>query len=133
MTEFEKMINNGKLESKQICCILTKPNSDERFEAWINANSIQEIDRKLPEGYELMTDETLQNYFDHKVIAEYEIELVNSQYIYYTDFDKLVEYGLMQYVVALKDENYQRTERMDRQASDKYFADMDKKKALEGK
>lgn len=121
MTKFEAMVNDGKFNGNQICCMINHLDSNTQFEAWINAKSIQEVDRKLPQGYELMKEETFQNYFNQKTISDYSIELFNSQYIYYTDFSQLVDYGLMKYIDALKDEDYKKMERMDRAASERFF------------
>jgi hypothetical protein len=115
MTKFEYVVNGGKLSTNIINCIINDLNGDTSFDAWINAKSISEVCQKLPKDYELDISSTLQNYFSHEAINKFEIELVNSQYIYFHDFDKLYEYGFNMYVKALEKEDYKETERLDRQ------------------
>ena len=98
MTKFENMINGGKMESRTINVIITDLKKDDTFDAWINAKTLQEIDHKLPKGYEMDRMTTLENYFDPTVVEEFRIELNNSQYIYFEDFDKLYNGGFKRYI-----------------------------------
>lgn len=113
MTKFEYMINDGKMEARQINCIIIDLEKNETFDAWINAKSLSEVDSKLPLGCEMDRITTLGNYFDHKIINKFEIELANSQHIYFSDFEKLYEGGLYRYTDALDREDYNTTQRLD--------------------
>lgn len=118
MTKFENKINSNK-KGDAISCIIIGEN--ETFQADIIADNIKDVVDLLPVGYELDLITTLCNYFDAKIINEYEIELNNSQYVYYTDFKVLVSNGLQLYVNYLKKGIFNKTNSMDRLASDKYF------------
>jgi hypothetical protein len=115
MNKFENMINNGKFASDTINCIIFDLNNNTTFDATINAKTINEIDSILPEGFELDTEATLCNYFDNKLVNEFRIELLNSQYIYFTNFKILLQNGFNKYIKALQKEQYNITNYMDRQ------------------
>ena len=72
------------------------------FDAWINAKTLQEIDSKIPQGFEMDKLTTLQNYFNPATIDKYEIELMNSQFIYFHDFESLYNFGFSRYIEALE-------------------------------
>lgn len=119
MTKFEFEINKNRV-GKTINVIINDLEKNTTFDAWIISNTLQQIDSILPQGFELDRITTLQNYLNPDKIAKYEIELYNSQYVYYTDFEKLVEYGVYKYIAALENEDFAKTNRMDRMASDKH-------------
>ena len=114
MNKFEYEINNGKLESRCINAVINDLQKNKTFDAWINAKTLQEIDSKLPAGYEQNRLSTLANYFDPVVVEKWEIEITNSQYIYFTDFTILYEYGFYDYVETLENGNTKKQMRLDR-------------------
>lgn len=118
MTKFENKINSNK-KGDVISCIIIGEN--ETFQADIIANSIKEVVDLLPTPYELDLTETLCNYFDNDIIDKYDVELNNSQYIYYTPFKVLVSNGLSLYVNCLKKGFFNKINSMDKIASDNYF------------
>ena len=118
MNKFENKINGNK-KGDVISCIIIGEN--ETFQADIIASSIKEIVDLLPLTYELDLTSTLCNYFDNAIINKYDIELNNAQYIYYTPFKVLVSNGFQLYVNYLKKELFDKTNSMDRSASNKYF------------
>ena len=115
MTKFENMINGGKLSARTINAIINNLKNGETFDAWINAKTLQEIDSKLPAGYEMDRLTTLCNYFNPATVDKYEIELINSQYIYFTDFEILYNGGFARYVAALEKDDMNAINRLDRQ------------------
>lgn len=102
MTKFEKMVNGGRFEKNVIECVIIDLNKDNTFHATINANSLYEVSEKLPAGYELCVISTLENYFDHKLINKYEVELQNSACIYFSNFNELIKEKFYQYIRALE-------------------------------
>ena len=114
MTKFEKMVNGGRFEKNVIECVIIDLNKDNTFHATINGNSLHEIVKKLPAGYELCVISTLENYFDHKVVNKYEIELQNSQFIYFSNFDELVKEKFYKYIQALETDNMKLLNHLDR-------------------
>ncbi len=102
MTNFENKINGGQFAKNTICCMVNDLENNTTFEANINALNLREVDGKLPAGFEADHVGTLQNYFDHKVIREFELELLNDEYIYNTDFKHLVNHGFYTYVHDIK-------------------------------
>jgi hypothetical protein len=114
MTKFEQMINDGKFSKHTINVIINDFKNDDTFDATINAKTLNEIDSKLPEGYEMDRLTTLQNYFNPETIDKYEIELMNSQYIYFEQFYRIIEYGFYNYVTALKNDDMATINRLDR-------------------
>lgn len=90
---------------------------DGGFGASLNALSISDIVRNLPDGYEIDVLMTLENYFDHKKVDQYSIEIKNSQYIYYELFEKLVESGFYEYIDALDNKEEVKVSKMDRKYS----------------
>jgi hypothetical protein len=118
MTKFENMINDGKLEARNINAIINNLNdnaTEQTFDAWINAKTLSEIDSKLPAGYETDRLTTLCNYFNPATVDKYEIELINSQYIYFTDFEILYNGGFARYIAALEKDDFNTINRLDRQ------------------
>ena len=114
MTKFEKMVNGGQFEKNTIECIIIDLSKNDTFHATINGNSLHEIVEKLPAGYELCIISTLENYFDHKVVSKYEIELRNSQFIYFSNFDELVKEKFYKYIQALETDNMKLLNHLDR-------------------
>ena len=113
MTKFEKEINGGKFEKNTINCMILGF-KNESFNAEINGKNFYEIDRKMLDGFEVDRTETLKQYFDHNSVDTFEIELENSQYIYFAPFTELIDFGFDRYVKALKNERYDLTEKLDR-------------------
>ncbi|ALA07301.1 hypothetical protein SECTIM467_177 [Brevibacillus phage SecTim467] len=116
MTEFETMINGGNEIKNAINCVIFDLGKGGTFDAWVNADSIVEVERKLPLGYELDKITTLQNYFAPAIVDEFEIEIRNSQYIYFEKFTRLYDGGFYRYIDAMKSGDYTATVRLDRQS-----------------
>jgi hypothetical protein len=114
MTKFENEINKGKMSTRVINCIIFDLNNNTTFDAWINTKTLQEIDSKMLKGYELLKLDTLKNYFNSAVVDKWEIEIKNSQYIYFSDFDRLYEYRFDMYIKALQDDKLNICNRLDR-------------------
>jgi len=114
MTKFENMINNGQMGIRTIDVMVIDLNKEDNFDANINALTLEEVDQKLPEGYEMNTESTLSNYFEPATVQEFITELVNSKYIYSEDFDVLYEGGFYEYIEALKASDGQKIMKMDR-------------------
>jgi len=114
MTKFENMINGGKFDSRMIDVMILDLNSTDTFDANINALTLEQVDEKLPEGYEMDTVSTLSNYFEPNTVEEYRAEILNSKYIYSEDFDVLYEGGFYEYIEALKASDSKKIMRMDR-------------------
>lgn len=102
MTEFENKINEGKLSPNCINATIFDLNSSETFNAWINAETLQEIDSKLLQEYEMDKLATLSKYFDPVKVERWQIELLNSQFIYFHSFKSLYNRGFHRYVEALE-------------------------------
>jgi len=115
MTEFENKINNGKFSTRVINAVINDLKTGDTFDAWINAKTLQEIDSKLPQGFEMDRLATLQNYFNPVTVDKYEIELMNSQYIYFHDFDILYGHGFQTYTRALEKDKMVIVNNLDRQ------------------
>ncbi len=115
MTKFENMINGDKLATRTINAVINNLKKEDTFDAWINAKTLSEIDSKLPTGYEMDRLTTLCNYFDPTVVDKYSTELYNSQYIYFTDFNKLYNGGFARYITALEKDDMAVINRLDRQ------------------
>lgn len=112
MTKFEFMVNGGSFASRTIEAVITDFDTMETFSATINAERIADIDNKLPEGYELDMITTLQNYFEPNTVAKFDLELENSQYIYFADFEELCNGGFYEYVKHLENDDMQAINRM---------------------
>lgn len=96
------------------CSILDLVNGG-GFVAKLNAISISDVVRNLPDGYEIDVLDTLKNYYVfYKDIEKYSIELKNSQYIYYERFDKLIYSGLYEYIKALENNDIKLMSKLDR-------------------
>lgn len=113
MTKFEYLINNGKFENETIDTVIIDLEKNETLSANINAKTLQEIDQKLPKGYEMDKITTLQNYFNPAKIQKFEIELNNSQYVYYSNFHNELMYDIYDYIEALENDNMVLVDRLD--------------------
>lgn len=114
MTKFEYLVNGGSFASQTIEAVIIDLDKGETFSATINAKRIADIDAILPEGYELDKITTLQNYFNPSTVEQYDVEIENSQYIYFADFQNEVVYdGFYEYIEALEND-LKKMERMNR-------------------
>lgn len=114
MTEFEYKVNQNKdKKGATINVVVLDLNKDESFSADIIAKNLSEIDSTLPQGFEMDKANTLSNYFSPDTVKKWEIELVNSQYIYFTNFQILVAGGFEMYVETLKRDDSARMQAMD--------------------
>lgn len=113
MTKFEYMINNGKFTKNTIDVLVIDIDKDTTFSAVINAKNLSEVDSKLPKGFEMDKITTLQNYFDNDIIAKFELEIDNSQHVYFSDFESLIDGGFYEYTKALE-KDLKLADKMDR-------------------
>jgi len=58
----------------------------------------------MPLGYEVDRLTTLCNYFNPVKIDKYEIELTNSQFVYFADFHRELLYRMHDYLQALEND-----------------------------
>jgi len=115
MNILEKRINGEKFEARAIESVVIDAKTGESHSLTINGRTLSEVGSKLPEGYDLDKIATLQNYFDTNTVNEFQIELDNSQYIYFEDFNVIYCAGFKAYVKALKDDDMIKINRLDSQ------------------
>lgn len=117
MNKLEAEFNKRRIGLPIIECYIIDLCNGSGFGASLNALSISDVVRNLPDGYELDVLMTLENYFNNKKIDQYSIEIKNSQYIYYESFERIVESGFYEYIEALDKKDEVKVSRMDRMYS----------------
>ena len=115
MNKLEQEFNKNRKGFPVIECYILDMVNGGGFGASLNAFSISDVVKNLPDGYELELLGTLENYFEHKKIDEYAIALKNSQYIYYEDFEKIIDRGFYEYINSLDSRNQDKADKMDRE------------------